>query len=146
MFPKSTPETFASKLYQTYKSHKRITKPKLSRKDFIVTHYAGEVYSFVLFQLYFLLLPPPLSFLKFHCHVTQVLYQPDQFLEKNKDYVVPEHQDMLSASKCPFVAGLFPPVLGETPKSSKNAKFSSIGSRFKVVHFCANHLIFASRI
>lgn len=60
----------------------------------------------------------------------QVMYQSDQFLDKNKDYVVPEHQDLLSASNCPFVAGLFPPLPEETSKSSK---FSSIGSRFKVV-------------
>ncbi|MED6197401.1 hypothetical protein PIB30_056154, partial [Stylosanthes scabra] len=100
MFPKSTHETFANKLYQTFKSHKRFIKPKLSRTDFTVAHYAGEV-----------------------------LYQSDQFLDKNKDYVVPEHQDLLSASKCPFVAGLFPPLPEETSKSSK---FSSIGSRFKL--------------
>lgn len=59
----------------------------------------------------------------------QVLYQSDQFLDKNKDYVVPEHQDLLGASKCTFVAGLFPPLPEESAKSSK---FSSIGSRFKV--------------
>ena len=59
----------------------------------------------------------------------QVQYQSEHFLDKNKDYVVPEHQDMLSASKCSFVAGLFPPPSEETPKYSK---FSSIGSRFKV--------------
>ncbi|GAB4836037.1 hypothetical protein Ancab_000954 [Ancistrocladus abbreviatus] len=103
MFLKSTPETFMSMLYQIYKSHKRLLKPKLSRTDFIISHYAGEV-----------------------------LYQSDQFLDKNKDYVVPEHQDLLSASKCPFVAGLFPPVPEETTKSSKSSKFSSIGSRFKL--------------
>ncbi|KAH9622574.1 hypothetical protein KSS87_016461, partial [Heliosperma pusillum] len=103
MFPKSTPETFASKLYQTYKTHKRLLKPKLSRTDFIISHYAGEV-----------------------------LYQSDQFLDKNKDYVVPEHQDLLTSSRCPFIAGLFPPVSEETTKSSnKSTKFSSIGSRFK---------------
>ncbi|XP_022745847.1 myosin-11-like [Durio zibethinus] len=100
MFPKSTHETFANKLYQTFKTHKRFIKPKLSRTDFTIAHYAGEV-----------------------------LYQSDQFLDKNKDYVVPEHQDLLSASKCPFVAGLFPPLPEE---SSKSSKFSSIGSRFKL--------------
>ncbi|KAF5746964.1 Myosin family protein with Dil domain [Tripterygium wilfordii] len=100
MFPKSTHETFANKLYQTFKTHKRFVKPKLSRTDFAIAHYAGEV-----------------------------LYQSDQFLDKNKDYVVPEHQDLLGASKCPFVAGLFPPLPEETSKSSK---FSSIGSRFKL--------------
>ncbi|XP_056848469.1 myosin-9 [Raphanus sativus] len=100
MFPKSTHETFANKLYQTFKAHKRFIKPKLSRTDFTVAHYAGEV-----------------------------LYQSDLFLDKNKDYVIPEHQDLLGASKCPFVVGLFPPLPEETSKSSK---FSSIGSRFKM--------------
>ncbi|PON46080.1 Myosin [Parasponia andersonii] len=100
MFPKSTHETFANKLYQTFKNHKRFIKPKLSRTDFTIAHYAGEV-----------------------------LYQSDQFLDKNKDYVVPEHQDLLSVSNCSFVAGLFPPLKEETTKSSK---FSSIGSRFKL--------------
>ncbi|AEE28340.1 Myosin family protein with Dil domain-containing protein [Arabidopsis thaliana] len=100
MFPKSTHETFANKLYQTFKTHKRFIKPKLSRTDFAVAHYAGEV-----------------------------LYQSELFLDKNKDYVIPEHQDLLGASKCPFVVGLFPPLPEETSKSSK---FSSIGSRFKL--------------
>ncbi|KAL6516153.1 hypothetical protein OROGR_019458 [Orobanche gracilis] len=104
MFPKSTHETFSNKLYQTFKNHKRFVKPKLSRTDFTIAHYAGEVQ-----------------------------YQSDQFLDKNKDYVVPEHQDLLCASKCSFVAGLFPPPPEETTKSSnKSSKFSSIGSRFKV--------------
>ncbi|XP_010553755.1 PREDICTED: myosin-11 [Tarenaya hassleriana] len=100
MFPKSTHETFANKLYQTFKVHKRFIKPKLSRTDFTISHYAGEV-----------------------------LYQSDLFLDKNKDYTVPEHQDLLNASRCPFVAGLFPPLPEE---SSKSSKFSSIGSRFKL--------------
>ncbi|KAI3520127.1 hypothetical protein L1887_09351 [Cichorium endivia] len=39
-----------------------------------------------------------------------------------------EHQDLLTASRCPFVVGLFPPLPVE---SSKSSKFSSIGSRFK---------------
>lgn len=43
MFPKSTHETFSQKLYQTFKSHKRFIKPKLSRTDFAIAHYAGEV-------------------------------------------------------------------------------------------------------
>ncbi|XP_073005604.1 myosin-11-like isoform X2 [Typha latifolia] len=99
MFPKSTHETFSQKLYQTFKVHKRFIKPKLSRTDFTVCHYAGEV-----------------------------IYQSDQFLDKNKDYVVAEHQDLLSASKCPFVSGLFP----QPEETSKSSKFSSIGSRFKL--------------
>ncbi|KAG4929577.1 hypothetical protein JHK85_047091 [Glycine max] len=100
MFPKSTHETFAQKLYQTFKNNKRFIKPKLSRTSFTISHYAGEV-----------------------------TYLADMFLDKNKDYVVAEHQDLLIASKCSFVAGLFPPSPEE---SSKSSKFSSIGSRFKL--------------
>ena len=79
-----------------------------------------------------------LCLFKFTLLNLQVLYQSDQFLDKNKDYVVPEHQDLLSASKCSFVSGLFPPLPEETSKSSK---FSSIGSRFKVSFFFKSLLI-----
>ncbi|KAI3469890.1 hypothetical protein Pfo_026553 [Paulownia fortunei] len=99
MFPRSTHETFSEKLYQTFKDHKRFTKPKLSRTGFTICHYAGDV-----------------------------TYQTELFLDKNKDYVVAEHQALLSASNCSFVSGLFPPLPEE---SSKTSKFSSIGSRFK---------------
>lgn len=43
MFPRSTHETFAQKLYQTYKAHKRFSKPKLARTAFTINHYAGDV-------------------------------------------------------------------------------------------------------
>ncbi|KAL0305152.1 UNVERIFIED_CONTAM: Myosin-6, partial [Sesamum angustifolium] len=86
MFPRSTYETFAQKLYQTFKNHERFSKPKLARSDFTISHYAGD------------------------------------------DYVIAEHQALLNASKCSFVSGLFP-VSNE--ESSKQSKFSSIGSRFK---------------
>ncbi|KAG8391355.1 hypothetical protein BUALT_Bualt01G0179200 [Buddleja alternifolia] len=99
MFPKSTHETFAQKMYQTYKGHKRFSKPKLARTDFTINHYAGDV-----------------------------IYQADQFLDKNKDYVVAEHQALLTESKCSFIANLFPQLPEET---SKQSKFSSIGARFK---------------
>ncbi|CAJ2674075.1 myosin-7-like [Trifolium pratense] len=99
MFPRSTHETFAEKLYQTLSSNKRFSKPKLSRTGFTINHYAGDV-----------------------------TYQTDLFLDKNKDYVVPEHAALLSASNCPFVSGLFPPLPEETMKSTK---FSSIATQFK---------------
>ncbi|KAK9280773.1 hypothetical protein L1049_003661 [Liquidambar formosana] len=99
MFPRSTHETFAQKLYQTFKNHKRFSKPKLSRTDFTICHYAGDV-----------------------------TYQTEFFLDKNKDYVVAEHQALLNGSKCSFASSLFPPLSEE---SSKTSKFSSIGSRFK---------------
>ncbi|TKW16382.1 hypothetical protein SEVIR_5G297100v4 [Setaria viridis] len=99
MFPKSTHETLSQKLYEKFKNHKRFTKPKLSRTAFTIQHYAGDV-----------------------------TYQSDQFLDKNKDYVVAEHQELLNASKCSFVSVLFPPATEENTKSSK----SSIASRFKM--------------
>jgi myosin-5 len=43
MFPRSTHETFAEKLYQTLGNNKRFSKPKLSRTDFTINHYAGDV-------------------------------------------------------------------------------------------------------
>ncbi|KAL5706508.1 Myosin-6 [Ranunculus cassubicifolius] len=99
MFPRSTHETFSQKLYQTFTSNKRFSKPKLSRTDFTICHYAGDV-----------------------------TYQTEFFLDKNKDYVVAEHQSLLNASECSFISSLFP-LLPE--ESSKSSKFSSIGSRFK---------------
>ncbi|KAD4384135.1 hypothetical protein E3N88_24303 [Mikania micrantha] len=98
MFPRSTHETFAEKLYQTFKDHKRFNKPKLAKTDFTVCHYAGDV-----------------------------TYQSEFFLDKNKDYVVAEHQALLNASKCSFVSKLFPAISEE----SKSSKFSSLGSKFK---------------
>ncbi|WZY81644.1 hypothetical protein YC2023_028028 [Brassica napus] len=58
----------------------------------------------------------------------QVTYSAEFFLDKNKDYVVAEHQALLDASKCSFVANLFPPLPED---ASKQSKFSSIGTRFK---------------
>ncbi|XP_076928995.1 myosin-6-like, partial [Bidens hawaiensis] len=90
MFPRSTHETFAEKLFQTFKDHKRFSKPKLSNSAFNIDHYAGEV-----------------------------TYQTEFFLDKNKDYVVAEQQALLNASKCSFVSNLFPPPQEETSKASK---------------------------
>ncbi|KQK09453.1 myosin-17 isoform X3 [Brachypodium distachyon] len=99
MFPKSTHETLSQKLYEKFKNHKRFAKPKLSRTAFTIQHYAGDV-----------------------------IYQSDHFLDKNKDYVVAEHQELLNASRCSFVSVLFPPASEENTKSSK----SSIATRFKM--------------
>ncbi|KFK40409.1 hypothetical protein AALP_AA3G369800 [Arabis alpina] len=99
MFPRSTHETFSQKLYETLKKNKWFSKPKLARTDFTVCHYAGDV-----------------------------TYQTEQFLEKNKDYVVPEHQALLGASSCTFIAGLFPLIVEDANKKSKS---SSVASQFK---------------
>lgn len=133
MLPRTTHETFAQKLYQAFKNHPRFSKPKLSPSDFTICHYAGDVSTIcskvVMYWpircCYFDLHP-----LTNNCHLSgQVTYQTQYFLDKNKDYVIAEHQALLGASHCAFVAGLFPPLSDD---SSKSSKFSSIGSRFKV--------------
>ncbi|KAL8258525.1 hypothetical protein R6Q59_026478 [Mikania micrantha] len=96
MFPRSTHETFAEKLFQTFKDHKRFAKPKLSNSAFTIDHYAGEV-----------------------------TYQTEFFLDKNKDYVIAEQQALLSASKCSFVSSLFPPPQEESSKASKFSSIGS---------------------
>ncbi|KAH9805025.1 Myosin-15 [Citrus sinensis] len=63
--------------------------------------------------------------------IEKVTYQTNTFLDKNRDYVVVEHCNLLSSSKCPFVAGLFPVLSEESSRSSY--KFSSVASRFKGV-------------
>ncbi|XP_047321544.1 myosin-15 [Impatiens glandulifera] len=101
MFPKSTHETFATKLFQNFRSHPRLEKAKFSETDFTVSHYAGKV-----------------------------TYQTDSFLDKNRDYVVVEHCNLMSSSTCTFIAGLFPSLQEESSRSSY--KFSSVSSRFKL--------------
>lgn len=43
MLRNSTHETFAEKLYQKFKDSPHFSKPKFSRSDFTVHHYAGHV-------------------------------------------------------------------------------------------------------
>ncbi|RDX75355.1 Myosin-15, partial [Mucuna pruriens] len=102
MFPKSTHETFSTKLFKHFLSHPRLEKEKFSETDFTVSHYAGKV-----------------------------TYHTDTFLDKNRDYIVVEHCNLLSSSKCPFVSALFPVLTEESSRSSY--KFSSVASRFKGV-------------
>ncbi|KAK7383370.1 hypothetical protein VNO78_29047 [Psophocarpus tetragonolobus] len=100
MFPKSTHETFSTKLFQYFRSHPRLGKEKFSQTDFTISHYAGKV-----------------------------TYHTDTFLDKNRDYVVVEHCNLLSSSKCPFISGLFRLLPEESSRSSY--KFSSVAARFK---------------
>ncbi|NP_001288468.1 myosin-6-like [Zea mays] len=79
MLRNSTHEIFAEKLYQKFKGNLHFSRPKFSRSDFTIHHYAGNV-----------------------------TYQTDLFLDKNIDYAVNEHQVLLHASRCSFVSSLFP--------------------------------------
>ncbi|GJX93457.1 putative reverse transcriptase domain-containing protein [Tanacetum coccineum] len=60
----------------------------------------------------------------------RVTCQSDYYLDKNKVYVVVEHQVLMNASKCFFVSSLFP---HSSQGSSISSKFISIGSQFKFI-------------
>ncbi|KAF3775094.1 Myosin-15 [Nymphaea thermarum] len=100
LIEKSTHESFSTRLFQSFRGNPRIEKPKYSPTDFTISHYAGKV-----------------------------TYQTESFLDKNRDYVVVEHHNLMSSSKCTFIAGLFPSLPEESSKSSY--KFSSVATKFK---------------
>lgn len=79
---RSHAQDLAQKLYSTnsVSSSARFQRPKLSQTAFTIQHYAGPV-----------------------------TYQTDNFLDKNKDFVVAEHQQLLQDSTTPFVRELFAP-------------------------------------
>ncbi|KAM0041317.1 putative myosin head, motor domain, P-loop containing nucleoside triphosphate hydrolase [Helianthus debilis subsp. tardiflorus] len=64
-------------------------------------------------------------------YVGKVSYQTDSFLDKNRDYVVIDHYNLMSSSKskCSFIVGLFPALAEESSRSSY--KLSSVAPRFK---------------
>lgn len=83
---------FANRLYNSSEvsSSKRFSKPKLSQTGFAIEHYAGGVG-----------------------------YKTDNFLIKNKDFVVAEHQQLMQSSDQPFVCMLFP-AEPEAPADGNN--------------------------
>ncbi|CAI5519690.1 unnamed protein product [Closterium sp. Naga37s-1] len=70
----------------------------------------------------------PLCFLPFFLQYIplQVKYQAEEFLVKNLDALVPEHEELLARSHSDFVRTLFPP-----PETGKAVKAVSLGKRFK---------------
>lgn len=137
MFPRSTHETFSTKLFQSFKGHARLEKAKFSETDFTMSHYAGKVPPQI--QLYnqkrnvktIVIFRHTLIMIYI---VLQVTYQTDSFLDKNRDYIIVEHCNLLSSSKCSFISGLFASLPEESSRSSY--KFSSVASRFKVSTSC----------
>ncbi|XRB20861.1 myosin V [Pseudoscourfieldia marina] len=105
-FPRATFKEFAEKLYNDFdRKHERFERPKKAKREsFTLHHYAGKV-----------------------------TYDAFNFMDKNKDYVVLEHQAMLSRSTRPFIANLFAPdPEAESKGGSRSAmKFSSVSANFK---------------
>lgn len=73
----------------------------------------------------------------------QVTYHTDSFLDKNRDYIVVEHCNLLTSSRCSFVSGLFPLLPEESSRSSY--KFSSVATRFKVWESTTFHIVLVTR-
>lgn len=97
LFPAGTHETFAQKLYQTHQKHARFAKPKMSNTAFTLNHYAGSV-----------------------------TYSSEAFLEKNKDYVVLEHQMLFADSESDFLKVLFKDSIEAVRETKSAMKFSSV--------------------
>lgn len=93
-FPKSDHLTFAEKLYADFKSHPYFEKPKFAKDAFTIDHYAGKV-----------------------------TYETLLFLEKNRDFLIPEHFIILGESTETFVQALF---------AEKAAEFKAAGGSMKV--------------
>lgn len=93
------------KAFSDVQSTQALYHAKLACTDFIIDHYAGEVSIYVVMINHWLTLVSfPMNI--FSCNFfVQVQYQSVQFLDKNKDDVVPEHQELLCASRCSFIVG-----------------------------------------
>ncbi len=102
-FPRATNSDFAQKLYSSdfVSKSSRFSRPKLAKDEFTIKHYAGSVQ-----------------------------YDTLNFLEKNKDFIVLEHQELLGDSKEAFVRGLYPAETDATSGVQSSFKFSSVSSRF----------------
>ncbi|CAI7889966.1 unnamed protein product [Closterium sp. NIES-53] len=95
-------------LYDAFLKHERFTKSKGSVTDFTLEHYAGRV-----------------------------KYSTTDFISKNLDAVVSEHEALLQKSTDPFVAALFPVAPEEVKEGGgkggkATTKFASLGKSFKL--------------
>lgn len=101
-FPKNDHLTFGEKLFQDFKDNPYFEKPKFSKTAFTIDHYAGKV-----------------------------TYDTLLFLDKNRDYLIPEQFIILGDSEEEFVKQLFAQAAAEFKESGGSMKLTSVGSAFK---------------
>jgi len=149
----TTAEGFTLNLYERFLKHERFSKSKGSVTDFTLAHYAGKVgparplapleirIHVHAFTGSFWssprsnnccalpIVPGPCVACRVFC-CAQVKYLTDEFIAKNMDAVVPEHEELLKKSSNAFIAAMFPEAAEAT--AAKGPKFNSIGKSFKV--------------
>ncbi|EFA79637.1 myosin [Heterostelium album PN500] len=97
-FPKATPATLSTKLYSNHQKTKHFEKPRFSNIHFTIDHYAGKVD-----------------------------YDTTLFLDKNKDFIIPEQVMALNASNSDFFKKVVA-TSGATAADQKKSGTSSAGS------------------
>jgi len=107
--PKATSADLAHTIRMQLDKLPRFESPKKAQGSFIVWHYAGAV-----------------------------MYNSELLLDKNKDYLVAEHQELMAGSSLPFLAALLESHIAPAPhqatggRSSRSAfKLSTVGDRFR---------------
>ncbi|KAL6041784.1 Unconventional myosin-XIX [Balamuthia mandrillaris] len=107
-FPKATPKSLVMKMTKNANKNAYFSLPRFSETAFTIKHYAGSV-----------------------------TYDTSSFIEKNKDFIIPEQVAIMEASASAFVKDLFktlkqaPGAANKAGPSSSNFKFVSVASQFK---------------
>lgn len=99
-------KAFAHKLASVLEGNNLISTPKLNNAAFTICHYAG-----------------------------QVTYDTIGFLDKHRDALRDDINDVMSGSNCAMVSKLFPPTVVNTRKKQPQGKknnLSTVGMQFKV--------------
>ena len=114
----ATYKDFANKLYGTPEISKssRFMKPKRDQTGFTIDHYAGAV-----------------------------TYRTENFLNKNKDFVVAEHQLLMQNSSEAFVRALFP--ADDEPADPKVRLFCVLPTVTRaLIHPYILHILFGGKV
>eukprot|EP01121_Diplochlamys_sp_Union-15-3_P000162 TRINITY_DN1014_c0_g1_i1.p1 TRINITY_DN1014_c0_g1~~TRINITY_DN1014_c0_g1_i1.p1 ORF type:complete len:920 (+),score=212.17 TRINITY_DN1014_c0_g1_i1:54-2813(+) len=102
-FPNGTDKSLAGKLATNFASNKYFEKPRTSDMEFIIKHYAGNI-----------------------------IYNVAGFLDKNKDFIIPEQLEAMANSTIAFVSKqLFSDISGSKNPGASAMKFVSVASQFK---------------
>ncbi|RHY24845.1 hypothetical protein DYB32_008656, partial [Aphanomyces invadans] len=83
---KATDAAFVGKIHEAFSTHKYFEKLRTNPMQFKIHHYAGDV-----------------------------IYNGENFLDKNKDTLPPDMLELLASSKSPFIRDVFPELTHDKP-------------------------------